>query len=141
MTTRGTYGTPLSSVRSAAALHEHVAHVLVLLDGPPQGMPFTIDGEEDLVQRPCVARLRTPPSQPMSVVLPTLATPLADGFVGHHDAACSGSVAGGAHGAEPHSCTGVRMGAPLAFSSTTTNLAGAVVLALRPTTCTSVGPS
>jgi hypothetical protein len=47
-----------------------------------------------------------------------------------------------AHGAAPHwSCTGVRMGAPLAFSSTTTNLAGSVVLALRPTTCTSVGPS
>ena len=29
--------------------------------------------------------------------------------------------------------TGVRMGAPLAFSSTTTNLAGSVLLALRPT--------
>jgi hypothetical protein len=28
----------------------------------------------------------------------------------------------------------VRMGAPLAFSSTTTNLAGSVLLALRPTT-------
>ena len=39
-----------------------------------------------------------------------------------------------AHRATHHSCTGVRMGAPLAFSSTTTNLAGAVVLALRPTT-------
>ena len=33
-----------------------------------------------------------------------------------------------------HSFTGVRTGAPLAFSSTTTNLAGAVLLALRPTT-------
>src|ERR1700730_12783966 len=30
--------------------------------------------------------------------------------------------------------TGTRMGAPLAFSSTTTNLAGSVLLALRPTT-------
>src|SRR5262249_12167346 len=29
-------------------------------------------------------RLRTPPSQPMSVVLPTRAPPWADGFVGHH---------------------------------------------------------
>ena len=38
------------------------------------------------------------------------------------------------HGAEHHSFTGVRMGAPLAFSSTTTNLAGSVLLALRPTT-------
>jgi hypothetical protein len=35
---------------------------------------------------------------------------------------------GGAHGAEHHSFTGVRMGAPLAFSSTTTNLAGSVLL-------------
>ena len=40
----------------------------------------------------------------------------------------------GAHGAERHSFTGVRMGAPLPFSSTTTNLAGSVLLALRPTT-------
>jgi hypothetical protein len=38
------------------------------------------------------------------------------------------------HGAEHHSFTGVRMGAPLAFSSITTNLAGSVLLALRPTT-------
>ena len=38
------------------------------------------------------------------------------------------------HVAERHSFTGVRTGAPLAFSSTTTNLAGSVLLALRPTT-------
>jgi hypothetical protein len=38
------------------------------------------------------------------------------------------------HGAEHHSFTGVRMGAPLPFSSTTTNLAGSVLLAFRPTT-------
>src|SRR5262249_45336730 len=41
---------------------------------------------------------------------------------------------GGVHGAAHHSFTGVRMGAPLAFSSTTTNLAGSELLALRPTT-------
>lgn len=34
---------------------------------------------------------RTPPSQPIGVVLPKLATPLADGFVGHQDAARRGS--------------------------------------------------
>jgi len=47
------------------------------------------------------------------------------------------AVKGGGHGAqgtEHHSFTGVRMGAPLPFSSTTTNLAGSVLLALRPTT-------
>ena len=32
-------------------------------------------------------------------------------------------------------------GSPLPFSSSTTNLAGSVLLALRPTTCASVGPS
>jgi len=36
---------------------------------------------------PFVARLRTPPPQPIGVVLSKLPTPLADGFVGHHDAA------------------------------------------------------
>ena len=45
-----------------------------------------------------------------------------------------GSVVGGVDGAEHHSLTGVRIGAPLVFSSTTTNLAGSVLLALRPTT-------
>ena len=43
-------------------------------------------------------------------------------------------AAAGVSLAEPHSFTGVRTGAPLPFSSTTTNLAGSVVLALRPTT-------
>jgi hypothetical protein len=33
-----------------------------------------------------------------------------------------------------HSFTGVKMGAPLPFNSTTTNLAGSVLLALHPTT-------
>jgi len=37
-------------------------------------------------------------------------------------------------GVKHHSFTGVRTGAPLAFSNTTTNLAGSVLLALRPTT-------
>ena len=38
------------------------------------------------------------------------------------------------HVAGFHSFTGVRMAAPLPFSSTTTNLASSVLLALRPTT-------
>src|SRR5262249_33395577 len=37
--------------------------------------------------------------------------------------------------------TGVRIGAPLSFTRNTSNLAGAVWLAFRPTTCTSSGPS
>src|SRR5262249_7895385 len=48
------------------------------------------------------------------------------------------AMTGGPHGAGPHrgasSCTGLKSGAPLSFSSTTTNLAGSESLALRPTT-------
>ena len=40
-----------------------------------------------LFQMPCVAGLRTPPSQPIAIVLPKLPTPLTDGFMGHRDAA------------------------------------------------------
>jgi hypothetical protein len=36
---------------------------------------------------PFVAGLRTPPSQPIGIVLPKLPTPLTDGFMGHRDAA------------------------------------------------------
>ncbi len=45
-----------------------------------------------------------------------------------------GTFAGSCREPLGHYFTGVRMGAPLAFSSTTTNLAGSVLLALRPTT-------
>ena len=61
-----------------------------------------------------------------------LAAILADDAAGY--SRLMGGGGHGAHGAVHHSFTGVRMGAPLPFSSTTTNLAGAVVLALRPTT-------
>jgi hypothetical protein len=71
----------------AAALHENVEHVILLIDGPPQVILLTMDRQADLVQMPFVARLRTPPSQPIGVILPKLQTPFADSFVGHRDAA------------------------------------------------------
>jgi hypothetical protein len=71
----------------ASALHEHIEHVIVLIHGVPQVMPLTIDGQENLVQMPFVARLKPPPSQPIGVVLPKLPTPLADRLVGHRDTA------------------------------------------------------
>jgi hypothetical protein len=37
--------------------------------------------------------------------------------------------------------TGISGGAPLSLTKKTTNLAGLVLLAFRPTTCTSLGPS
>ena len=91
----------LRRLRIAAARHEKVKHVLVLIDGPPQGMPCTIDCEEALVQRPCVqpgpcSRRRSR----FASSCPKLPTPLADGCVGHRDAAfeqalCHAAVSSG----------------------------------------------
>jgi hypothetical protein len=50
-------------------------------------MALAIHGQKDLVQVPFVSRLRATATQPIGVVLPKLPTPLADGFVGHGDAA------------------------------------------------------
>jgi hypothetical protein len=46
----------------ALALDQDIEDVVVLIHGPPQVMPLTMDCQEDLVQRPCIARLWTPPS-------------------------------------------------------------------------------
>jgi hypothetical protein len=50
-------------------------------------MALAIDRKEHLIQVPLIARARTPPSQPIGVVLPKLPTPFADSFVGHRDTA------------------------------------------------------
>src|SRR5690606_24103587 len=54
---------------------------------PPQVMALTVDRQEYLVQVPFIARLRSASAQPIGVILPEFATPLADRFVGHVDAA------------------------------------------------------
>ena len=61
--------------------------IVVLIHRAPQVMALAMDRKEHFIQVPLIARARTPPSQPMGVVLPKLPTPLADGFVGHRDAA------------------------------------------------------
>ena len=50
-------------------------------------MAFTIDGEKHLIEVPLVPWLGASTLQLISVVLPKLQTPLADGLVGHVDAA------------------------------------------------------
>ena len=52
----------------------------------------------------------------------------------HRRAAILAAGVAGCTAAEHYSLTGVKSGAPLPLSSTTTNLAGSVLLALRPTT-------
>src|SRR5262245_23561726 len=69
------------------ALHEDVKHVIVLVDSAPEVMALPVDGQEHLVQVPLVTWLGASALQLIRVRLPKLQTPLADGLVGHVDAA------------------------------------------------------
>jgi len=72
----------------AMALDQDIQHIPVLIDGPPEVVPCAVDGEEDFIHMPLIARSRTPASQPIGIDLPKLPAPLAYGFVGQHDTAC-----------------------------------------------------
>src|SRR5262249_8857857 len=69
------------------ALHEDIQHVIVLVDSAPEVMALPVDGQEHLVEVPFVAWLGAATLQPIRIILPKLQTPLADGLVGHVDAA------------------------------------------------------
>src|SRR3989449_7743023 len=71
----------------APALHQDVEHVIILIHGTPQVMALPVDRQKYLVEVPFVAWLGTSTLQPIRVVLSTLQTPLADGFMGDVDAA------------------------------------------------------
>src|SRR5215475_4726822 len=71
----------------AAALHQNIQDIIVLIHRPPQIMAFAMDRKKNLIQMPLVSRPRATASQPIGVVLSKLPTPLTDGFVGHGDAA------------------------------------------------------
>jgi len=65
-----------------------IKHVIVLIDGAPQGMACTIDGQQDLVEVLRVSWLGASTLQLMRVVLPKLPTPLAHGYMRDVDTAC-----------------------------------------------------
>jgi hypothetical protein len=71
----------------ASALHEDIEDVVVLVDSAPEVMAPAIDGQKDLIQVPLVTWLGASVLQLIGVRLPKLQTPLADGLVGHRDAA------------------------------------------------------
>src|SRR5699024_7692062 len=55
-------------------LHQNVQDGAVLIDGPPQVLPLTID-DEHLVEMPLVPRLRAATPQLVGILLPELAAP------------------------------------------------------------------
>jgi hypothetical protein len=75
----------LRRVLVAAALHENIEYVTILIDGPPEIMPCAVDREKDLIQVPLVARLGAPATELIGIRLPELLAPLPDRFVGDDD--------------------------------------------------------
>src|SRR3954453_15668636 len=71
----------------APALHQHVEHEAVLVDGPPQPVLRAGDPDLALVQVPLVARSRQPAADPVREVLAELEAPLPHGLVADGDAA------------------------------------------------------
>jgi hypothetical protein len=70
----------------AAALHEDIEDVVVLVNRTPEVMALAIDGQKDFIQMPLVTWLGSSVLQLIRVALREFQTPLADGLLGHVDA-------------------------------------------------------
>jgi hypothetical protein len=68
-------------------LHQDIQHVPVLINGPPQLVLFSIDGEEDLIEMPLVTGLCPRSAQLVRVVLAKCVAPLPDRLIREDDGA------------------------------------------------------
>jgi hypothetical protein len=59
----------------------------ILLHGSPELVAGAIDGGEHLIYRPPIPGPGKPSTKLVGIVVAEFATPLADGFIGRHDAA------------------------------------------------------
>jgi hypothetical protein len=72
----------------SAALHENIEDVAILIDGPPQLVPYSIDGEKHLIEVPLIAWPGTSTPQLIGVLLTQLAAPPADRFIRDANPTC-----------------------------------------------------
>jgi hypothetical protein len=68
-------------------LHENIQDVAVLIERPPQRVTFAVDGEEDRIQMPRIARSGTPAPELIGMGLPELPAPIAHSFARQQNAA------------------------------------------------------
>jgi hypothetical protein len=76
---------PLDRTPIATRLHENVDDIAVLIDGPPEILPLTLDRHEELVQMPGVAQATLPAKELPSVLRSELSAPLPNRLVGNDD--------------------------------------------------------
>ena len=69
----------------AAALHQDVEDVIVLVDSTPERMTLALDGQKHCGHMPLVPWLGSSAPQPIGILLPPLQTPRADGLIRHVD--------------------------------------------------------
>src|SRR5947207_8620494 len=67
----------------AAALHQHIENLALVIDGAPQVHPFAGDANHHLIEVPPVARSWAAPSQPAGEPGPELQNPPPHGFIGN----------------------------------------------------------
>ena len=72
----------------AAALHQNVEDIIVLIHGAPQVIALAVDRQKDLVEMPFISRARPATLALVGVILPKLPTPLPDGFMSDINPAC-----------------------------------------------------
>ena len=58
-----------------------ISDVAILIDAAPEILPLCLDGDQDLVQVPCVSQATLAALQSTSVFRPDLDAPKSDGFV------------------------------------------------------------
>jgi hypothetical protein len=68
-----------------APLHKDIQYTAVLIDRPPQIMASALNREKHLIEMPFVTWSGTPAPKLIRILLPKLAAPLANGFIGHRD--------------------------------------------------------
>jgi hypothetical protein len=68
-------------------MNSNIQDVAVLIDRPPQIVTFAVDGEEDLIQMPLIARPGPSAPQLIGVGLPEFPAPIAHSFVRQQNAA------------------------------------------------------
>jgi len=70
----------------AAALHQNINDIAVLINRTPQILPFPLNCDKDFVDVPGIAQASLLVFEFSSIVRPKLLTPLPNGLIGHRDA-------------------------------------------------------
>lgn len=73
----------------ASDMHQDTQLVSMLVNSSPEISRFALDGQQHYIKVPCVARLRMPPIQLVSILLPELPYPAPHGFIAQADASRS----------------------------------------------------